>query len=226
MHTTPETFLFSHIPSTLATQAHAFHQSVADSHIYPRDKKYLEGLAESGHLFGARTAKGEIVALCYVVLEGEEWELGGITVAPKFRNSGIAGVLSRLALAHTMVFISPWSSGQSIITHVHEANDLPRPLMTKLGFERSGQTKLPPHIAKLVPSMKRNEKGEVVGDKFTLKPQGLRDLCCWFTAFTGTLSSGDKANIYISSTTLRDLKQALREMASEHAECKSRCAQS
>src|SRR5690348_9515373 len=118
MSEAPECFIFSQVPTHLAGHAFAFFRAVSqdNSHIWPRTEKDFERYALDGELFGVRRqSSGEFVALCYVTLNDNEWELGGIIVAPDAKGLGIATLLARFAIAHTIAHQRPWSYGQNVI---------------------------------------------------------------------------------------------------------------
>jgi ribosomal protein S18 acetylase RimI-like enzyme len=215
--TRPDSFLVSVVPSTAAGEAFAFHKKVAenDGHIWPRTEQEFQHYSESGQLFGVRRAdSGEFVALCYAVLEGKEWELGGLIVDPSLQKLGIGTLLARFALAHTMVYQLPRQNGQQVIAHVHLANDEPRKLLTHLGFRYLATV----NAGTAAPaSMKRNADGEVVGDQYVFTPEGLKRLAKWFhEEFDGTLSKGEaKVAIDLGPVAWKDFQAALNDLAHE-----------
>lgn len=210
-----ESFRVAQVRSSEAGQAYCFHQASAadDSHIWPRTAKELEELANDGCLFGVWRATGEPVALVYMKLDENEWELGGLTVDISFQKNGIGTVLARFALAHTIVYEQPWRNGQEVIAHVHEANQSPRNLLARLGFEHAKPVEIPGDVAPA--SMKRNAAGNVVGDQFRFTPDGLRNLSRWFNdEFDGTTGrTGDVVEFDLAPATIEDLKKALAEIA-------------
>jgi GNAT superfamily N-acetyltransferase len=214
-----KSYIFSLVPSSDAETAFAFHKQIAtnNSHIWPRDHDYIKQLAEDDCLYGVRRGEsGEYVALCYAVLDEtqHEWELGGLVVEPSVQKLGIAAVLARFALANTMVFEQPWSTGDEIIAYVHEANDDPRKLLGKLGFRHAGTIEVPSGVAP--PGMKRNADGNLVGDKFIFTIEGLEQLSKWFDKeFDGTLDHGKAtAQIRLNSLmSVEQLKESLRDLA-------------
>lgn len=175
-------FTFSVVSSAEVAKAYVFHAGIADSneHIWPRTREQLEAYAQDNSLFGARrTDTGQFVGLCYVKRDSdtEPFELGGLTVAEKYRKSGIGIMLVRFALAHVMVYDDPWSTKQDIIAHVHESNDNPRGLLDLLLFEHREKKAYPGEGFPL--SMKRDANGNVVGDVFRFTPKGLQALADW-----------------------------------------------
>lgn len=212
----PEFFYLSKVPSSAANEAFEFHQRIAsgDERIWPRTIREICEYAQSGLLFGVRLGQsGPFVALCYVALgpEEREFEFGGLTVIDSYRKLGIGTILASFALAHAMVYERPWQYNQHVIAHVHEANNDPRRLLARLGFEFISKVEIPGDTAP--PSMKRNAEGKVVGDKFRFTYEGLRRLSAWFDKeFNGTLLGGAEVMIDLGHATLDELKQSLRDL--------------
>jgi len=207
-------FLISNLRSTDADEAYVFHKAVTgrDSHIWPRTNEQIKQLANNGCLFAAREGRsGEIVALCYATLDGEVWEIGGLTVDPSVQKLGIGIMLARLALSHTFVYEQPHLNGQTVISHVHEDNAAPLRLLEHLGFKETGQVELPGDQAPA--SMKRNSKGMVVGKVFTFTNDGVRNLAIWFKDFNGMIADGVAAEVDLGPAKLSDLVIALKEIA-------------
>ena len=96
---------------------------------------------------------------------------------------------------------------------MHEANQSPRNLLKRLGFEHAGSVEVPGGNAPA--SMKRNAAGNVVGDRFRFTQEGLRGLSRWFNKeFDGTLGrTEDIVEFDLGPATIEDVKQALREMS-------------
>jgi ribosomal protein S18 acetylase RimI-like enzyme len=214
----PGPFIFFQIPSTLAKQAFAFHQSISSSneHIWPRTQEQVEQFSKDGELFGVRRAStGEFVGLCYATLDGNEWELGGLTVEESTRRSGLGEALVRFALACTIAYQRPWAYAQELVAHVHEANDKPRNLLKRVGFEHVGKVELPGDKAPA--SMKRNAEGKVVGDIFRFPRNGVAELSSWFAKdFKGTLADGTTEAIFeVRPGGLDSIIEALREAAED-----------
>jgi len=216
---TPNSFVFSLVSSSEAETAFAFHKQIATNnlHIWPRDYNFIKELAEGNSLYGVRRGEsGEYVALCYAVLDEEkkEWELGGLAVEPSVQRLGIAAILARFALANTIIFEQPSSSGDDLIAYVHEANEDSRKLLDSLGFAHVGTFPVPAEEAPH--GMKRNAEGNLVGDKFIFTPDGLVRLSKWFDeVFDGTLDHGNatvqfKLNRF---ATLDEFKNSLRDLA-------------
>lgn len=213
-----DSFTFALVSSADAPAAFAFHQSAAatNAHIWPRTESDIRQYAENNELFGVtRGGTGAFVALCYVTLDErtEEWELGGLIVDPNFRLLGLATVLLRLALAHTMAFNQPWANKQELIAHVHQENDNPRTLLDSLGFKHTQIVKIPGTDAPS--SMKRDAEGNVTGDKFQFVPQGLHALAQWFAEESATALDGAAwvGTINLGPFTIEDLTVALRDLA-------------
>jgi GNAT superfamily N-acetyltransferase len=214
MGSAPVSFIFLQIPTTSAEEAFAFHLSIASSneHIWPRTEEQIKQFSDDGELFGVREAtSGEFVALCYATLEGNEWELGGLLVADSVQGLGLGTALVRFALAYTIATQRPWFYGQEVIAHVHEANQDPRNLLKRVGFEQFDKVEIPGDQAPA--SMKRNAEGKLVGDKFRFPPHAVAELSRWFNEdFRGTLADGATQIIFEARTGgLDSLREALRE---------------
>ena len=211
-------FRVAKVISSDAADAFRFHKAVAadNSHIWPRTEAQIQEYTNDGCLFGVwRTDNDELVALVYVVLDGNTWELGGLTVDGSVQKGGIGTTLARFALAHTMAYEQPWEYGQELIAYVHEANQDPRNLLDRLGFKFVERIEIPDDDAPA--SMKRNTAGKLVGDKFHFTQEGLQKLSHWFNEeFNGTLRSSNTAVKFdLGPSSFEYLKQALREMVQD-----------
>jgi ribosomal protein S18 acetylase RimI-like enzyme len=219
MGSAPDPFIFFQVSSREAKDAFNFHQSISssDEHIWPRNQEQIEQFCNDGELFGVRKASsGEYVGLCYVHLDKDhEWEFGGLTVLEAARGLQLGSVLTNFALAHTIANQRPWTYGQEIIAHVHEANQKPRNLLQRVGFQRIDTVTVPRENAPA--SMKRNADGNIVGDKFQFPRKSLGQLATWFDKeFNGTLGDGvTKAIFEVRPGGLDNLKEALREAMNE-----------
>jgi Acetyltransferase (GNAT) family len=210
MNRAPDSFLLAQVKTTAAEEAYNFHKSQSDEHIWPRTESQIVSYAEDGELFGVRRASTrEFVGLCYSTLDENNWEVGGLTVSKAMRGLHLATFLVRFAVAHTIVWNSPWEAGQQIIAHVHDENPAPRNLLTLVGFEFTKKVEVPGHIPPL--SMKRNEAGNVTGDEFRFSPFAVRGLLTWFDNFNGTLDDGTTSAVFEISGGLERLTEALRD---------------
>jgi len=208
-------FVFFQVSSKEATDAFAFHQSSSsDEYIWPRSQQDIQRFCDDGELFGVkRTRTGKYVGLCYVHLEGHEWELGGLVVSDDTRGLGIGSVLASFALAHTIANQRPWVYGQDVIAHVHEYNQKPRNVLQKIGFEQTGKT---PPVPNAPPSMRRNPAGEVIGDIFRFPKEKVKQLSAWLNAYNGNLAKGAAtAMIEAGQGGIGSLREALEEAARE-----------
>jgi GNAT superfamily N-acetyltransferase len=217
MSSAPDPFVFFQVSSKQAKEAFDFHQSCTDDHIWPRTHEQIEQFCNDGELFAVRKASsGEYVALCYVHLDNDkEWELGGLTVSEAARGLRLGSVLASFALAHTIANQRPWTYGQEVIAHVHEANEKPRNVLLRIGFEWTETVTVPEDVAPS--SMKRNAEGKIKGDKFSFPKTRVTDLANWFDKeFNGTLGDGTTQAIFeIRPGGLASLKDALREAVEE-----------
>jgi len=217
MDSAPDLFVFSQVPSQLATQAYTFHESQSgNEHIWPRDADQIKQYAESGQLFGVRKAStGEFVGLCYGILDGEhgnEWEIGGLTVPQEMRHLHLATFLVRFATAHTIAMQRPWHYGQEVIAYVHKENDKPRNLLGRIGFEFQEPVFIPGDKAPA--SMKRNADGKVPGDKFRFPPSAVKGLLNWLVhEFKGVLDDGKNRAGFEIPGGIEALIGSLREAA-------------
>ncbi len=165
MASASDSFLFCQIPSKDAVEAFDFHLKFTDNeYIWPRTTEQIESYAQNGELFAVRSSSREIVGICYVTLDGNRWELGGLGVSDDYRKYGLGSVLTRFALSRSIAASRPWTYDQTVIAHVHELNPAPRNVLKAAGFEQNGQ-ETPPQD-RVPPSMKRNAAGLVVGDVF------------------------------------------------------------
>ena len=211
----PQRFTFSKVPIAKAGEAFACHTSIAKSnaHIWPRTEDEIRRYCEEGSLFCVRGFDGQLVALCYSILDAEAWEIGGLTVDGSLQNLGIGTTLVRFVLAHTMVFTQPWENKQRVIAHIHEENNDPRNIFRRLGFVHVRQIAVPAGNAP--ESMRRNAKGEIVGDELEFSKDGLIQLARWLNSeFDGTLGLAKvPADLHLESGGLADMKVALADMA-------------
>jgi len=222
-HAVPS-YIFSQIPDTIAAEAFAFFQSVAsvDPHMMPRSEGEIQEFANRGELFGVRNAEsGALVAMAYATLEEgkREWEFGGLIVADNVQKLGIGTTLAGFTLCSLIANERPWYRGDTIITHVHEANPDPRNLLNGWGFQPiegpDGKTILKGEMAP--PSMKRNAEGNVVGDKFRLPRAAVRKLANWINKeFQGVLRDGKTRAIFeVRPSGPDSIKEALKEELAE-----------
>jgi RimJ/RimL family protein N-acetyltransferase len=212
-------FIFFQVSSKFAADAFSFHQLISSSneHIWPRTEEQIKRYAESGELFAVRIASTqEFVGLCYVTLdETNQWEVGGVTVADEVQKFHLGSVLVRFALAHTIAYQRPWHYGQKIIAHVHEDNQKPRNLLTRIGFEFAKKVEVPGDVAPA--TMKRNAEGKVCGDEFEFLPNAVVGLQGWFELDSSLmLADGHTPAIFENPPGgLESIRESLREAADE-----------
>jgi len=173
---------------------HEFHQSQATEFIWPRTRNELDQLADEGALLVVRandgTAQSEfIVGMCYV-MEGEEpegerrWEFGGVCVSDEYRGYGIGTALGVLAISSHYLYDEPPQKGERLIAHVHKDNSLPQPMLeAHLGFVRVGQETPPSEV--VPPGLRKNSRGEVVGDLYEFRIANLDKFADWLETFGG-----------------------------------------
>jgi len=158
--------------------------------VFPRTLEDYEKLAGEGQIWCARDDKGEFLGITYFkedqsyCLKSKAWEIGGLIVAPTAEGKGIGRTLVHLALGHVLWVYDPLARKIPVIAHVHEANNPgPRPIFKSLEFELVCPVKVP---GKLLPGLRTNAEGFVVGDEFILrKPETLRALAKWCKAWKG-----------------------------------------
>jgi len=216
----PVQFYISVIQGSRVPEAVRFHQKMAagDGHLWPRSEEDFIRWASDGCLFGAWDADANVlVAVCYSYLEeaGQEWEVGGLVVEPASREHGIGSVLVQFAMAHTIVFNTPYDNNQTIIAYVHEQNDAPRNLLERLGFIGDGEVEVP---AERVPEgMARNQNGNLAGDRFAFSRAGLRKLADEFSPLADgeaiTARGGIGVAVKLGRLDTRDFARALQETA-------------
>lgn len=212
----PEAFTFSRVPIPDARKAFAFHRRISDrdSYIWPRTEVDIRRYSEEGFLFQARRdSTGEIVGLCYSMLEDECWEVGGLAVHASVRGRGIGAVLVRFALVHTLALQQPWADAnrQRVIAHVHEENDSPRRILEAAGFEVVRSIEVPG--AQAPAGMKLNAAGNLPGDELEFRANGLRKLSAWLDASVdGGLLRNASATLEFGIYAVADLRTALTDM--------------
>ena len=215
MDSAPISFVFFQVPSTSADWAFSFFKTVqsTDAYIWPRTEKDIERFAADGALFGIRRLDtGELVGLCYAVLNEEEteFEIGGLIVASTAQNLGLGTILTRFAVAHVIANERPWHYKREIISHIHESNDAPRNVFATSWFTFVGKEIVPEEHAPA--SMKRNADGKLVGDKFLFPRSAVPALSKWLDEeFDGTLRNGTVIVIELPPAGLDGLRGALRE---------------
>lgn len=218
MVSAPESYILSQIPDTEAEVAFAFFESTrtkdkrTSQHIWPRTEAEILEFARRGELLGVRKAtSGDLVALCYATLNKQEFEIGGLLVDARYQELGLGTVLTRLAVAHVIANGRPWVSGCEIIAHIHQSNNDPRNIFARSWFEHIGTETVPDEIAP--PSMRKNEQGKLVGDKFLFPRSAVPRLSEWLNKnFNETLKDGKtRISIKMPPAGLSGLREALQE---------------
>ena len=172
---------------------HEFHRNQATEFIWPRTLNELGQLADEGSLLVARandasTQSNYIVGMCYVMegkeLDGERrWEFGGVCVSSELRGYGLASALGVAAISSLSLYEPP-QRGERLSAHVHIDNKLPRHMLeVQLGFIQVGQETPPSEV--IPPVLRRNSRGEVVGDLYEFQISTLDRLADWLEAFDG-----------------------------------------
>lgn len=177
----------------------AFYKAHPDAHVWPRTPEELSQLAEDLCLFEVVDEDGQTVAAAYTKDDPSEnrWELGGLYVVKECRGSGLAKMLGRVRIIG--LYTQLGLVDERVISHVHESNDDPRPLLESLGFVRDGEEIAPPHV---VPAdMKRNDKGEVVGHLYVFNAARLGEFADWLERFDGTAKNGAKVQLDLAMYT-------------------------
>lgn len=208
-----DTFRIGQVPSTAAESAYRFHAAVCASneHIWPRNREQIQKYAEDGSLFAVwKETTGEFVGLQYAVFDEEanQWEIGGLTVAPMYRGYGLGTLLVRFALAFTFALEQPWLNREHVVAHVHENNMDPRNLLHRLGFDLHKMVEIPDEVAPK--SMKRNADLNVSGMELRFTAAGLQELVRWLhSPSISTLRSGDPLTLDLGRHSLSQLQEAL-----------------
>lgn len=178
----------------------AFHKAHLTEHLWPRNEEEFRVLVKSECLLEVVELKvsgfferllgkhsEELVGLAYVAAGTEpdgqtsRAEFGGIFVSEDVRGYGLAVALGIVSISNAFVLDPP--SGR-MIAHVHEFNDKPRRVLEEhLGFKRKGEEVPPAEVAP--PSMKRNDRGEVVGHLFEFDRRTLCRFADWIDRFSG-----------------------------------------
>jgi hypothetical protein len=214
MASASDSFLFCHISSKDADEAFRFHLKFSDNkYIWPRTEEQIKTYSENGELFAVRNSSSrEIVGICYVTLDGNRWELGGLGISPAHRAFGLGRVLTRFALSRTIAANKPWFYDQTVIAHVHEYNMAPRNVLREAGFEQNGQ-EIPPQD-KVPASMKRNAANQVVGDVFVFPKTAVSQLIKGLEKdFSEPLHDGKTKAVFDENDvwTLEMLRESLEE---------------
>jgi len=206
-------YTFGQVPSIDAGRAFAFHRRVIASnrYVWPRTEDEIREFAEAGQLFGARRDEtAEFVAICYVAANEDESELevGGLITDESVRGLGVGTFLARLAIAYTIAFERPWDYGQHLTAEVHEANNAPRTLLRRLGFEFVETVSILEHSAPA--SLRRSAGRDMMYDKFRFTQDGVTRLARWLREFDGTLGRPDvTAGLDLGLATVQELLDAL-----------------
>lgn len=178
-----------------------FHRAHLTEHLWPRSEKEFRELAEDECLLEVVELKApqflqwlvgrhceELVGLVYVKTATEpnssveRAEFGGIFVVESCRGFGLAGALGIVSISNYFVLNNP-PPGR-MIAHVHEFNEKPRRVLeNQLGFHKVGEEIPPDEVAPK--SMKRNERGQVVGHLFEFDRARLAKFADWIETFDG-----------------------------------------
>jgi len=185
-------------PSEEVDAIYDFHAGCVDDFLWPRSPSEFVKLAEDECLYRVlevRDGRRYLVGICYVK-EGREleapqamrWEFGGIYISEDCRGLGIPTTLGMVAVSNHLVGDYTRNTVR-MIAHVHEFNDKPRGLLDRLGFKRVGEEIPPDEVAPK--SMRRNERGEVVGHLFEFDRKALSGFADWLQSYDGTTRAKD-----------------------------------
>jgi len=187
-----------------------FHKQNITEHLWPRTVENIREYIEDEMLFEVVDLKlDKIIGMCYIAEGNNRYEFGGVCLDPEYRGYGLATILGSTAIAQH--YISLNGPIEELIAHVHEFNQDPLELLQKrLGFRHVGQ-EIPPD--KDAPkSMKRNEKGQVVGLLFEFNKTQLDVFGDWFGQFDGNLNNKAHLQIEIASMTTQKIAKALKDI--------------
>jgi hypothetical protein len=109
---------FSIVGPQDAERAHQWHLgfAAANQSILPRTETQFRELIEEGYVWSASEQRNYAgLAYCCPNQECTEWELGGLMVAAREANQGIAAILARLALTNVLVKENPVRRGERVI---------------------------------------------------------------------------------------------------------------
>ncbi|HYG48769.1 MAG TPA: GNAT family N-acetyltransferase [Allosphingosinicella sp.] len=205
-----------------ADEAFEWHLAFAARHraIYPRKEPQFRQFVDEGWVWAARIETNEIVGMAYAVLDGPDWELGGLMVREDYRkNRGLGSLLMRVALGHMLFEQDPLHAAPptNVITHVLHGNDDPRTIIERrLGFAHRHPVSIHGSILEGLPTC---DHGFVHGDEYILEfPRALPLLEEWATNWTGTLRDGEPAQIkFRRGVNLPAWREAFAEWAKELA---------
>ncbi len=190
---------FRAIDTSEIGRAHKWHEefAAANEALYPRTATHFLQLAMDRCVWGAISSDDEILAMSYASFDEDknEWEIGGLMVAPEARGKNLGSIMMRLPLAHMLFTENPLalSPAPAIVTHVMRGNEHPRRIIPSVGFEFSQSVVIP---SSAMPGMKTFEDGNVHGDEFYLKvPDALIQLAEWAEGWEGRLRDGTGAEI-------------------------------
>lgn len=202
-----------------------FHQRRLTEHLWPRTRAEFKALTEANALYQAlETTAGDerLVGLCYIspgvepLLPGtERHEFGGFYVEDSCRGCGVATALGKLAISNQFAFDPPRGR---LVAHVHESNELPRRVLTRLGFFRNGEETPPPDAAPKM--MRRNARGEVVGHLYEFDRAALIAFADWIDGFDGSIEgragrSRLRADLALVSRHKAEALEALRTLGAQ-----------
>ncbi len=210
------TVVIANVDPSNARDAFFWHRgfSAADEHLFPRTWGHYTDLADNYQLVCAREGE-DYLGLCYYAEDSGSWEIGGLMVAANQRGKGLGTILMYVALGNLLIDVDPLAAGESVISHVHENNVKPRRVITDwLKFAHRRRVEVPGH---LLPGLRTNAEGMVVGDEFELTRESLLALADWCESWDDRLLDGTAAQIELrDSLTLEQWQEAFKEMAETH----------
>ena len=192
-----------------------------NSYVFPRTIEDYRQFAEDQWLWGAVDEGGDYLGFVYYVMDSDTWEIGGLMVSEQARGCGIGSTLMRIALANTLLYEDPLLQGKRVIAHVHEENDMPRPIIENaLRFKIARQIEVD---GQNLPGLKTNDHGKVIGTEYELSIQeSLNALADWCFRWNGFLKNEKQAEIeLLEGVSLDDWASDLKQMRKKYSKNKS-----
>jgi hypothetical protein len=101
------------------------------------------------------------------------------------------------------------------LAHVHDENQKPRNLLTRIAFEHSKKVEVPGNVAPA--SMRRNAEGNVCGDEFEFPHKSVAGLQEWFEGDPSAMLAAEATRAIFENPPggLDSIRESLREAAAE-----------